>query len=633
MPAWARGAALVVLALVAYLPALRAGFLWDDVSTYIVDNPLLRLPDGLFRFWFTTQAIDYYPLTNSLFWLEWRLFGEQPAGYHLVAIVLHGAGSMLLWRVLVRLAVPGAWVAAALFTVHPVNVESVAWISQTKNTLSLALFLAALLAWLHDDLRRDRRRYGLALVLFLLAVLAKTSAVTLPAVLLVCAWWRHRRVTRRHVTSILPFVVAGAALGILSLHVQARTEGAAQMLAEPFVTRSAAAGWIVWFYVSKALFPAGLTLVYPRWSVDAASPLAWLPNLAVLAVLAVAWRFRARWGRPVLAGFGVFLLNLTPVLGWTGIGFMAQTRVTDHWQYASLAALVALGAGAAARGLRSAKRRVLGIGLASAAILAGAVLTWRQANLYVDEERLWRDNLAKNPRAWVAHHNLGTVLAQEGRHEEAAAAFAAALDLMPDYGDAHVHLANVLDELGRTEEARKHYEHALRVKRPDSSLHYNIAVMLEKSGDLDGAAEHAKAAVDLRPDDAALHRYRAAILERAGRSAEALPHYRACVRLQPDDLYSMLHLAWGLMQSAEPRPQEIAEALEMATRVCQATDFQDPGPLEVLSLAQARAGRLDEATRTARQALEHAGRPEDAEQAARIAARLQEYEKLLQGRE
>jgi hypothetical protein len=498
-----RGALLLALSFLAFLPALRAGFLWDDVSIYLLENPLLRAPQGLFRIWFTSQPIDYYPVTHTLYWLEWRAFGTHPLGYHIVQLGLHAAVAVLVWRALVALLVPGAWFAAALFAVHPLNVETAAWISQTKGTLSLALSLAALLAFLRFDQERRRPPYVAALLLFVAAILAKTSAVVLPGVLLGSLWWRRRRLTASDVRVVAPFVGVALLLGVVGMSFQARTSGAAEAAAEPWVTRLVAAGWIPWFYLFKTIWPVGLALVYPRWNVNPAAPLAWVPGLALIAVLGLAWWRRASWGAPVIGALGYFLFNLAPVLGFIGIGFMAHARVADHWCYAALPGPLALAAGAAARAVARWRVPMGGrVGWAAVPLVLCTVLSWRQSSLYKDEERLWRDTIAKNPRAWVAHNNLGRALAMRGNLPEAEAELKAALAIAPRYPDALLNLANVLDDQGRTAEALPMYARALEVSPPRADLHYNFGVALEKAGRFAEAAEQYRRVLELAPLDA-----------------------------------------------------------------------------------------------------------------------------------
>ncbi len=379
-------ALIVAAALLAYAPVLRAGFIWDD-DAFLTENPLIRAPDGLYRAWFTTTSPDYFPLTSSMLWLEWRLWGPNAAGYHLVNVLLHAASAVLLWRVLLRLRIPGAWLAGLLFAVHPVAVESVAWITERKNTLAMALYLASILAWLrcdgvgfhHDDttsttngsrqtaIRSDHDEttntsnatphstlrtphYLLSLGLFLLALLAKTSVVMLPAVLLGCAWWRRGRVARRDLVRVLPFAAVAAALGLVTIWYQYHNAiGPHVVRSEGLASRAVTAGWAAWFYLYKALLPLKLCFVYPRWTA-AVSLLAVVPGLLFLAMLFLFARFGPKgWGRPFLFALGYFLVTLLPVLGFVDISFMYYSLVADRWQYTALVGVVALAAGLSAR--------------------------------------------------------------------------------------------------------------------------------------------------------------------------------------------------------------------------------------------------------------------------------------------
>jgi protein O-mannosyl-transferase len=651
---WRQTAILALLAIAAYIPALRAGFLWDDVEEYVVANPLIHAADGLFRFWFTNQPTDYYPLTNSLFWIEWRLWGMHPLGYHLVNILLHAVCVVLVWRLLRRLAVPGAWVAAALFAVHPVAVEAVAWISQTKTTLSTALLFGSILCFLDPKPGelgstgaatgepKNRVRLVASFLLFVAAVLAKTAAVIQPLVLLLCIAWRRRRVTLRDVLTVLPFLAVGIVLGLVAHGFQERVSGAAQFASEPFLGRLAAAGWSVWFYLSKALLPIGLSLVYPHWAVVPRTPLAWLPGLALVAVFIVAWRFRARWGAAVLFGLGYDVVALLPVLGFVGVGFMVHSRVADHWQYAALPGVIALAVGlvAATASKQPFTRQASRVppaprfrrGVIAIAIVWGSlcfVLTWHRTSQYVNEETIYRDTLAKNPKAWIIQYNLGQRLAVEHRLDEALPHLQAAVQLEPRFPDALLNLGNVLDDLGRAAEAEQSYARALQLTPDNPILHYNLGVALEKQGKFSEAVTHYATAVQLQPNDAETHRRLASVLSREGHQGEAAVQLRAVLRLEPADVESAARLAWILATSPDAGTAD--EALQLAQSVCAVTNNRDPGALDILAAAYARADRLDDATTVSRQAVALARAVGDSVLTARLEARLHEYESRQHG--
>jgi tetratricopeptide (TPR) repeat protein len=493
-------AVVILLATLAfYLPALDAGFVFDD-EHFLTANPLIKAGDGLRRFWFTTEAEDYFPLTSTSLWLEWRLWDKGPTGYHLVNILLHAASALLVWRALERLNVPGAWLAGLLFGVHPVNVASVAWITERKNALALPLYLLSLLLYLRFESSGRARAYAASLALFLLALLSKTSVVMLPLVLLGCAWWQRGRVTRKDALRALPFFALAGSLAAVELwfhshhvltHLAARPEG--------FLSRAAAAGWAVWFYLYKAVLPWNLAMVYPRWNVDPRAVAAWLPDLALLAGLALVWRYRRSWGRPLLFAGGYFVVSLLPVLGFADISFMKYSLVADPWQYAAIIGVVALAAATGARvweRLPPTPRKQVIVGLV---ILLGAlgVLTWQRCGIFENEHGsdapVWRDNLKKNPGSYVAQVNLGKALAVEAGSREitqqmaraylqaAVQQFQAAVRLEPREPEAHENLANIFFALREYAAAAEEYRELLKV-RSDPAIRKRLNEALARQG-------------------------------------------------------------------------------------------------------------------------------------------------------
>ena len=323
---------LVGLTFIAYLPALGGGFVFDD-GPLIVMNRLVRAHDGLYRFWFTTEASDYYPLTGSFWWFQWRIFGYHAGGYHAVNILLHAVNAILVWVILRRLKVPGAWLAAVVFAVHPVNVATVAWISEQKNTLSMLFSAVATLLYLRFYEDGRWRWYGLSFAAFLLALFSKTAVVMLPLVLLGCGWWMRGRLRWKDLLCSVPFFILSLVLGLVTIWFQHHRALHHLVRSDGFPARLAAAGWVPWFYLYKALLPVNLTLMYPKWSVDASGWLSYVPGAALIVCFLVFWRARRTWGRPLLFGFGYFVAMLVPVLGFFDQGFYTYSLVADHWQY------------------------------------------------------------------------------------------------------------------------------------------------------------------------------------------------------------------------------------------------------------------------------------------------------------
>ncbi|MGO8702856.1 MAG: tetratricopeptide repeat protein [Candidatus Brocadiia bacterium] len=545
-------AAIAAIAFAVYIPALRGGFAWDD-SVQVTDNPLIKDPHGLRRLWFGTEAMDYFPLTLATHWLEWRLWGLRAAGYHAFNVLLHAISAVLIWRVLRQLKVPGVWLAGALFAVHPVAADSVAWISERKNTLSMALYLASLLAWLrfddggshHDDTTSTTDgishsalrtpQYLLSLVLFLLALLAKTSVVILPFVLLLCAWRRRGCISRRDIVRSVPYFALAAALGLVTLWFQrhnaihgmtVRSEGAA--------SRLAASGWIAWFYLYKLLLPAGLCAIYPRWKVDGASVAAYLPLALLAAGLIWLWIRRKSSDRAPLFAAAYFLLALLPVLGIVNMLFMGLSLVADHFQYLAMIGVIAFAAAVLARAASArgwAGRAGVAASVGCVAVLG--VLTWNRAGLYGDEERLWQDNLTKNPSA-VVYNALGVARSYAGRPEQALESFDAAIRLKPELAEAFVNRAAALDALGRMQEAVRDYDQALKLRPQDAATYNGRGNALTRMNRADDALKDYDTAIALRPRYGLAYYNRGNIRFNAGRLDLALADYDQAINLMPE---------------------------------------------------------------------------------------------------
>jgi hypothetical protein len=342
----ALGAALILgLVAVVYFPAVKGGFVWDDDS--MLTRNIVLQPGGLQRSWFTTDQPNYWPITWTSYWIEHKLWGMNPTGYHLTNILIHALSAILAWRILRRLRVPWPLPVALVFAVHPVAVESVAWISQRKTILAMLFFLVALLAYLRFEESGNRRLYGWALAAFILALLSKGSVVGLPVVLVLCAWWRRGRIERLDIVRSLPFFAASAVMSGVEIWFQVhRSIGPDVVRGGGLLARAAGAGTAVWFYILKTLWPARLIFVYPRWQIDPATWFAWIPDLALIVLAVLSWRFRSSWGKPVLFVLGYSLAMLFPILGFFNVYFMRYSLVADHYQYVSMIGTIALVAAA-----------------------------------------------------------------------------------------------------------------------------------------------------------------------------------------------------------------------------------------------------------------------------------------------
>jgi len=527
---------LLLATFVTYLPALRDGFVWDD-GPLITDNRIIQAHDGLYRSWFTTEAMDYYPVTQSLWWLEWRLWGKNAGGWHAVNVLLHAANVVLVWTVLRRLRIPGAWLAALLFAVHPVNVATVAWISEQKNTLSMLFFALSILWYLRFDETSHWRWYGWSLAAFLLALLSKAAVVMLPVVLLGCVWWLHGRLRSRDWLRTVPFFALSILLGLTTVWFQYHrgTLSGRVVHVGGLFSRVAAAGFAPWFYLSKAVLPLDLCMVYPRWNPGAWGWSGWLPGIALTGSVAFLWWKRHGWGRPLLFGLGYFVVMLFPVLGFFDQGFYEFSLVADHWQYYSMAGLTALAAaGAVALGSRLHRGQQPIIGPVAAVVIVLAAMSWQRCRVFRNQETLFRDNLLHNPLAWVAHNDLGIALAGSGRIQEAIGHFQQALRIWPDYAEAHYNLGLALSQLGRVQEASEQYEQALRIKPDDAETHCNLGNVLLKQGKINDAIRHYEQALQIKPNFAEAHYNLGNALKKLGRAPEAIAHYEQALRIRPD---------------------------------------------------------------------------------------------------
>ena len=540
------GAAIFALVLLAYLPALSGTFLWDDSGH--VTRTDLRPIAGLYRIWFEFGATQqYYPVLHSAFWLEHLLWGDTPLGYHLLNALLHATAACLFGTLLRRLAVPGAWLAALLFALHPVCVESVAWISEQKNTLSAVFYLAAALAYLRFDTRREGSDYVLAGGLFLLALLTKTVTATLPAALLVVFWWQRGRLDwRRDIVPLLPWFALSAISGLVTAHFERELIGA---LGADFdlslVQRCLLAGRAFWFYLGKLAWPRELIFIYPRWTLDASGFWPWLFPLGGLALLAglIWWRRRSRG--PLAAGL-LFGGTLFPVLGFVNVFPFLFSYVADHFQYLASLSVFAL----AAAGIQMVLPgipvmfRYTAVGSLLAA-LGG--LTWVQCGMYRNPVTLYEATLRGNPACWMAHNNLATVLTLAGRFEEAVPHLESAIKLNPGMAQAYGNLGDNLTRLGRAAEAIPHLEKALRLQPAYAVAHGHLGNAFLELGRFDEAMAHYQRAIQLNPKYANAECNFGLALAQAGRTTEAIPHFARAVQIDPAYADAERNWAIGLM--------------------------------------------------------------------------------------
>jgi len=655
LPVW-QGGLIVLLVFLAYLPALRGGFVWDD--DYWTTNLLALFQDtsGLRLIWFQPTALQqYYPLSGTTFWLDYQLWKFWTTPYHVENVVLHALAALLFWRLLLRLQVPGAWLASAIFALHPVMVESVAWITERKNVLSLVLYLGALLAygryaqWVTKMEKipvPDSSRgtwcpplfYGLAFVLFLGALLAKTTTFSLPAVMLLIGWWRCGQIRwRADVLPTLPFFVLALGLCAITAWLEKNHVGAQGSVFDlTFPQRCLVAGRAFWFYLGKLFWPANLCFVYPRWQPNPGVWWQWLYPATALGALFTFWLARGRLGRGLATALFFYVGTLFPLLGFMNAYGMRFSFVWDHWVYLPALGIIALVSALVVRVAESRRTSAVVYGFAAIVLPVLVLLTWRQAGMYTDMETLWRTTLARNPDCWMAQNNLGYLLRNQGRIEKAIEHYQKAIQLNPNSSEALNNLGLALADEGRFDEAIKNYYKAIQINPNSFGALNNLGLALAAKGRFDEAIKNYYKAIQIKPNffealdnlgialaakgrfDEAIENYRQAIqvnsnrpetffhlglaLGQLGRTREAVAQYREALRLNPNLARALNNLAWVLAASPDDELRNGAEAVRLAERACKLTHYDEPLFIGTLAAAYAESGRFPEAATTAEKA-------------------------------
>jgi len=537
--AWLGAASLAALTIFAYWPAWHGGFIWDD-DRYVTHNYLLIAPDGLRRIWFSLDApSQYFPLAYTVLRIERSLWDLNPVGYHWVNILLHLGNALLVWCILARLKLPGGWLAAAIFALHPVQVESVGWISELKNVLMGFFFLLTLLTWIeYVDATHKHRRilYVAALVFYLLALSAKATACTLPAALLLVLWLKQMPIGRRALLEIIPFVLLALGMGLLAVWWEKYHQGTRMLVSLGPLERLLIASRAVWFYLGKIFWPAKLTFIYPQWQIDAASPVAYLWLIAAIAFVVAIYYGRRWFGRSVEVATLFFVVTLGPLLGFIMLYTFRYTFVADHYQYLASIGPIALASAGLVTLSRSSKTRQRVVGGTSFAILIYlGLLTWRQSATYRDAETLWRATIAKNPDCWMAYNNLGVVQFEKGSVEDAIEKYQQSLRLHPDYPEAHYNLGSALLQKGYADEAIRYCEEALKIQPNEPDAHVVLGNAFMAKRDVDRAINQYQQALAVRPEDSNAHYNLGIALQEKGETERAAREYEKARKYEPRD--------------------------------------------------------------------------------------------------
>jgi tetratricopeptide (TPR) repeat protein len=607
--------AIALLAFVVYLPILPGSFLLDDARLTGSDNPLVNGSLTLGSLWFGTD----FALATFGWWVEHITFGSHPAGYHVVNVVLHALSAFLLWRLLAQLKIRGAWLAGALFVVHPVCVNSVARIGELKNTLCLPFLILSFISYLRYEVvtlypgqsvsggQRDFNKatawYVVSLVAFVMALIARSTVAMLPVLLLFCALWQRGRITAKDILHTLPFFVLALAIGLLAIwsqKYQALPSTLLTLAPTTFPQRLAGAGYDFWFYLGKALFPFNLCMQYPRWTIDGGTVTAFLPDIFACMVFIFCLCFRRGWGRHVLLALGCFMVMLFPALGFFDAQFLTVWQVSDHLQYTALPAIVAL----VASGVAVLANKMVFRCVAAVLLLGASVLCFHRATVFSTPEDLYRDTVAKNPSASDSYNQLGIIMAKKGNYPEAINDFTLSAKGDPGNCDAWMDLGHTLTLQGKFTEAEHAYLTALKIRPNAAQVHKMYASLLQHQGRINDALYQLQLAAIFN-SDATSYMDLASLEYATGNSRQAVESLRRALALQPypPNIMILNNLAWILATCPDGSVRNGNDAVKCAELACRLTGYKQAGMMGTLAAAYAEAGRFPDAVTTAETAI------------------------------
>lgn len=690
---------LVITTIITYLPALNADYIWDD-DDYVTNNKLLLDMEGLQFIWVPEsleithraprRTPQYYPVVFTSFWIEYQLWELNPRGYHLINVLLHACSALLLWRILTLLKIPGKWIGAGLiagiFALHPVQVESVAWITERKNILSGLLYLGAMLAYLRFESERDDAQsaeenrgvwgwYGLAFVLFACALLSKSVTCSLPAALILVMLYQRKTLNIKRLLPLVPMFIFGFLIAMNTAGLEKEHVGAVGVdFDHTFIERCLIASKALLFYPIKILWPHPIIFIYPRWEIDATNWLSyWAPGLVLfIAASLLLHYFRGRRG-PFLA-LAFFAGTVFPAIGFFNVYPHLFSFVADHFQYLAFIGVTVFVVSSAYSLIPNRPRLVTYVGLAVLPILAA--LSFSHSSIYQNEETLWRATIEKNPQSWMSYNNLGKIMLQRNLLKESETFLQQCLALRPEHFNAQSNLAEVLrrqgrldealnaittalatgkalyeDErrpslvflakeyhqlglihagLGQAAEAESAYRTSLELAPDRPPVNFSYAVLLLDAERFDDSARHFRIYLDKwNPEDMVALDAMGMISEHQERYDLALQYYQKSfesARTGLDQLQAVSTLIRFLSSCPDLAIRDQNRAINLAESMNRATQGQNSSVLDLLGAAYAQADRFKEAIAAMQSALQLARAAGQYDQAAEMKSHLEKYQ-------
>jgi tetratricopeptide (TPR) repeat protein len=625
-------ATLMILILIVFGQTIGNGFINFDDDHYVYQNPMVLRGlslDGIGWAFTHVHSNNWHPLTTLLCMLDCQMYGLWAGGHHLTSVLLHAACAVLLFLLLLEMT-GKMWrsgFVAAVFAIHPLRVESVAWVSELKDVLSGVFFMLTLWAYVRFTRRPDSKgRYAMVLIWFALGLMSKPMLVTVPFVLILLDYWPLGRFQK---LSQLPVLLREKlplfALSVLSCVATVLAQEQAIQTIEHFPLALRIGNALIAYvaYLGKLIWPRGLAVLYPllkdgtpAWQVIDAT-------LLLAALTAGAWLVRRK--QPyLLVGWLWYLGMLAPVIGILQVGGQAYA---DRYTYLPQIGLCLAGTWMAAEwaGERRRRRAMLG-SIASAILCALLAVAYHQTAYWRDSETLWSHTLECTRDNSIAHNNLGLVSLDQGRPTEATAHFREALRINPIDGKAYYNLGLVLCQQGHTEEAAAEFRKAIELNPTDGKAHNNLGVVLCQQGRMEQGIAEFRAALEIEPDDAEADKNLGNAVFRRGSAAEAIGYEQKALELQPADASAQNDLAWMLATAPQPSLRDGARAVKLAMQACRSSGGNNPLTLRTLAAAYAEAGQFPDAVQTAQRALQLAQAQSNTNLAGTLLRELKLYE-------